>query len=126
MTVANGYQLPDLILFVTSLLETGYNGDLVISLSDINPKTLAYFHHQMDRIILYDIGFRCRRLCQVDLYRDKNGSLLVFHARSDKLHSFGLKYFGPGLSCILQRPESFLQTFEMCIFSATLLRIYPR
>lgn len=104
MTVANGYQLPDLILFVTSLLETGYNGDLVISLSDINPKTLAYFHHHMDRIILYDIGFRCRRLCQVYLYRDKNGSLLVFHARSDKLHSFS---FGPGLSCILQRPESF-------------------
>eukprot|EP00544_Gedaniella_sp_CCMP2646_P010877 CAMPEP_0202496900 /NCGR_PEP_ID=MMETSP1361-20130828/21314_1 /ASSEMBLY_ACC=CAM_ASM_000849 /TAXON_ID=210615 /ORGANISM="Staurosira complex sp., Strain CCMP2646" /LENGTH=303 /DNA_ID=CAMNT_0049128345 /DNA_START=251 /DNA_END=1162 /DNA_ORIENTATION=+ len=77
MTVANGYQLPDLILFVTSLLETGYNGDLVISLSDIKPETLAYFRYHKDRIILYDIGIRCRRFCQVDLYRDKNGSLLV-------------------------------------------------
>mmetsp|Transcript_5773 Transcript_5773/g.10516 ORF Transcript_5773/g.10516 Transcript_5773/m.10516 type:complete len:122 (+) Transcript_5773:276-641(+) len=118
MTVANGYQLPDLILFVTSLLETGYNGDLVISLSDIKPETLAYFRYHKDRIILYDIGIRCRRFCQVDLYRDKNGSLLVDPRKKRQVAQLRFEIFWAWTQLYSSTTRVFFYRQSRCVFSS--------
>jgi hypothetical protein len=63
MTIAYGYNLPQLIYFLTSLWETGYDGDLVLGL---NPNNLtmetrrfieyASIHHHL---VVYELDLQC-------------------------------------------------------------------
>jgi len=81
MAFAHGYQLPQLIHFITSLWKTGYDGDLVIGVgTNLTQETNSYLeYHATNRpgLIVYKIPLLCQRenSCKVmDLLEEKNNT----------------------------------------------------
>ena len=75
MAFACGYQLPQLINFISSLFKTGYDGDLVIGVgSDLTPETRSYLEllaadkQSGGNLVVYEVTLRCARknLCKLD------------------------------------------------------------
>lgn len=71
MAFAHGYQLPELIHFVTSLWQTGYDGDLVIGVGrDLTQETRSFFEDSAlthPGLVVYEVPLSCQRKnsCQV-------------------------------------------------------------
>jgi len=65
MAFASGYQLPQLIHFITSLWKTGYDGDLVIGVgTNLTQETRSYLeYHARNRagLVVYEIPLSCQR-----------------------------------------------------------------
>ncbi len=71
MAFAHGYQLPQIIHFVATLLKTGYDGDLVIGVGkNLTHETRSYLEYQATHrtgFVVYEIDLACQRKnsCQV-------------------------------------------------------------
>jgi len=71
MAFAHGYQLPQLIHFITSLWKTGYDGDVVIGVgTNLTQETRSYLeYHAKNRagLVVYETPLSCQRKnsCQV-------------------------------------------------------------
>lgn len=65
MTFAHGYQLPQLMHFMTSLWQTGYDGDLVIGVGTNLTKETRSFLEDSARthsgLVVYEISLSCQR-----------------------------------------------------------------
>ena len=84
MTVASGYQIGHLIYFLTSLLETGYDGDVVFGMgTDMSNETRAFLEYfaKHHNVVVYEIQLlRRNRLFQVmNFFQtvDENGSRIL-------------------------------------------------
>jgi len=88
MTVARGYELPHIIYFITSLLETGFKGDIVMGMGpDMSNETRAFLNHYSKHysVVTYEIPLTCccpRRgtLCVVvDMFQatESDGSTIM-------------------------------------------------
>ena len=88
MTVARGYELPQIIYFIKSLLETGFKGDIVVGMApSMSNETKAFLTHHSNHnnVVTYEIPLECGRpmrgtLCNVvDMFQatEYDGSTIM-------------------------------------------------
>ncbi|CAB9511421.1 hypothetical protein SEMRO_484_G152210.1 [Seminavis robusta] len=86
--VAAGYKLPQIILFVETLIQTGYRGDIVLGINSGDFAELQdFFQYHQPQLIIYELPLHCRHrprgpICQIHtLYRSNTTGEYLQDAR---------------------------------------------
>lgn len=94
MTFTVGYELPQIIYFVTSLIDTGFQGDIVLGMgTNVTDETRDFlsFYSNQHHLIVYNIQLDCccrkrGSLCKiVNMYQDKVKNVPLMDHRQRRL-----------------------------------------